>query len=71
MVNNYKQTKEDVLKVYREFLPILTAVKKDKETSYDKSLSQLSKQAINIENDKFLIMVVGEAKSGKSTFINA
>lgn len=71
MVNNYKQTKEDVLKVYKDFLPILKAVKKDRETSYDKSLSQLSKQAINIENDKFLLMIVGEAKSGKSTFINA
>ena len=71
MVNNYKQTKETVLKVYEEFLPIINAIKKDRETSYDKSLSQLAKQATNIENDKFLLMIVGEAKSGKSTFINA
>lgn len=71
MVNNYKQTKEAVLKVYEECLPIINAIKKDREKSYDKSLSQLSKQATNIENDKFLLMIVGEAKSGKSTFINA
>ena len=71
MVNNYKQTKEAVLKAYEDFLPILKKVKNDKETSYDKSLSQLEKQANNIKNDKFLLMIVGEAKSGKSTFINA
>lgn len=71
MVNNYRQRKEDVLKVYQNFLQVLSEVKKDKETSYDKSLSQLAKQATNIENDKFLLMIVGEAKSGKSTFINA
>ena len=71
MINNYKQTKEAVLKVYEDFLPILASVKKDKETSYDKSLVQLEKHADNLKNDKFLLMIVGEAKSGKSTFINA
>lgn len=71
MINNYKQTKETVLKVYEDFLPILASVKKDKETSYDKSLVQLEKHADNLKNDKFLLMIVGEAKSGKSTFINA
>ena len=35
------------------------------------TLVSLAKQAENIEQDKFLLMVVGEAKSGKSTFINA
>lgn len=71
MVSNYKKTKEAVLKSYEDFLPILASVKKDKETSYDKSLIQLEKHAENLKNDKFLLMIVGEAKSGKSTFINA
>lgn len=71
MISNYKQAKEDTLKVYREFLPLVARAKKDKETSYDVSLQSLEKQAKNIEQDKFLLMIVGEAKSGKSTFINA
>ena len=71
MVSNYKQAKEDTLKIYQEFLPLVARAKKDKETSYDSSLQSLKKQAKNIEQDKFLLMIVGEAKSGKSTFINA
>lgn len=71
MITNYKKVKEDVLKVYYDFLPAVSKVKGDKETSYDSSLEFLAKQAENIEQDKFLLMVVGEAKSGKSTFINA
>jgi len=60
-----------VLEVYSEVLPIIKKAKADKETTYDSSLAYLDKQAENIKNDKFLLMVVGEAKSGKSTFINA
>lgn len=71
MITNYKKTKEDVLKAYAAFLPIVEKVKDGKETSYDVSLKSLQKQAENIQQDKFLLMVVGEAKSGKSTFINA
>ena len=71
MISTYKKTKEDVLKIYHDFLPLITCVKGGRETSYDNSLVSLAKQAENIEQDKFLLMVVGEAKSGKSTFINA
>ena len=71
MISNYKQAKEDTLRIYQEFLPLVARAKKDKETSYDSSLQSLKKQAKNIEQDKFLLMIVGEAKSGKSTFINA
>ena len=70
MITNYKKAKEDVLKAYSSFLPIIETVKDGKETSYDASLSSLAKQAENIRQDKFLLMIVGEAKSGKSTFIN-
>lgn len=36
-----------------------------------KSLVALANQATNIREDKFILMIAGEAKSGKSTFINA
>lgn len=71
MITNYKKAKEDVLKAYSSFLPVIEEVKDGKATSYDASLESLAKQAENIKQDKFLLMIVGEAKSGKSTFINA
>lgn len=71
MITNYKKAKEDVLSAYAAFLPIVEAAKAGKATSYDASLESLALQAENIRQDKFLLMIVGEAKSGKSTFINA
>lgn len=71
MITNYKKVKEDVMSAYSSFLPVIEAVKNGKATSYDASLESLAKQAENIKQDKFLLMIVGEAKSGKSTFINA
>lgn len=71
MITNYKRVKERVLEVYSSFLPLVEAAKGGKPTSYDTSLEALAKQAENIKQDKFLLMIVGEAKSGKSTFINA
>lgn len=71
MITNYKKVKEDVLSAYASFLPVIETVKNGKATSYDASLESLKKQAENIKQDKFLLMIVGEAKSGKSTFINA
>lgn len=71
MITNYKNAKEDVLRTYRDFLSIVNEIRQDKQTSYDHSLETLSKQAKSIEMGKFVLMVVGEAKSGKSTFINA
>ena len=54
MITNYKKAKEDVLKAYSSFLPIIETVKDGKETSYDASLSSLAKQAENIRQDKVL-----------------
>ena len=71
MVNNYSKYKEKVLEFYDGFLPLITDVKKDQETSYDNTLHYLEKRVENIRQDKFLLMIAGEAKSGKSTFINA
>lgn len=71
MISNYKKTKDDVIKAYHEFFSLVIRAKNGKATSYDVSIESLKKQAQNIEQDKFLLMIVGEAKSGKSTFINA
>lgn len=71
MITNYNKIKEDVLKAYEDFLPIMKEVKQGKKTTYDSSLDTLESQAQDIKDNKFLLMIVGEAKSGKSTFINA
>lgn len=68
MITNYKQIKEEVLEIYHDFLAVV------KEANFpldNKSITALKNQAKNIRKDKFLLMVAGEAKSGKSTFINA
>ena len=71
MISDYSKYKERVLSAYGKFLPLVEGVKKGKETSYDDALHFLSKRVVNIQQDKFLLMIAGEAKSGKSTFINA
>lgn len=68
MITSYKKAKEDVLKCYSEFLDIISKTDFPKD---DTSLQALKSQAIKIKEDKFCLMIAGEAKSGKSTFINA
>lgn len=68
MITNYKKAKEDALKYYEEFLDIL---KKSGMSEDDTSVKALKAQAGRIKDDKFCLMIAGEAKSGKSTFINA
>ena len=68
MFTNYQQVKNDVLGIYNEFLAIVPKVN---IPLVAKSIEALEQQAINIKRDKFSLMVAGEAKSGKSTFINA
>lgn len=68
MITSYKKAKEDVLRYYDEFYNI---VEKAKITENDTSLKALKLQAEKIKEDKFCLMIAGEAKSGKSTFINA
>ena len=71
MIMNYKKIKADVLKQYDAFLPLVMEIKGDKETTFDTTLKKLQSDAENVKNDIFRLMIVGEAKSGKSTFINA
>lgn len=71
MISDYSKYKERVLSAYEKFLPLVSGVKQEKETSYDDILHFLEKRIVNIQQDRFLLMIAGEAKSGKSTFINA
>lgn len=68
MITSYKKAKEDVLHYYDEFLGV---IKKADISEDDTSLKALKLQAEKIREDKFCLMIAGEAKSGKSTFINA
>lgn len=64
ITKNYKENKNDVLQVYKDFV--------DFNSQFNYSIDQsIENQATKIENEIFNLMVIGEAKSGKSTFINA
>jgi len=68
MITNYEQTKNEVLNMYQEFLDFTVSYGFPQD---DNSMKELARQASNIRKDRFLLMIAGEAKSGKSTFINA
>lgn len=62
--DNYKKSKDLVLSAYDEFCSTSKLL--------GKSVNSAIKEHIeNIKKEKFHLMIVGEAKSGKSTFINA
>lgn len=65
---DYKKAKENALRIYDDFLDI---VKEAGMADDDTSLKALEAQAKKIKEDRFCLMIAGEAKSGKSTFINA
>ena len=68
ITKSYKQYKEEALQYYQE---LLNVVREAEIQDGDTSLEILRRQAKDIEDDKFCLMIAGEAKSGKSTFINA
>ena len=68
MRSNFKEIKEDVLRYYEE---MLATVKNSGFSEDDTTLKGLAAQAEKIKDDRFCLMIAGEAKSGKSTFINA
>ncbi len=79
MLTNYTERKNEVLAEYEQFE---NQTKKLERTLVDAglpsplaqlkaSLDDARRKAENIRLDRFRLMVVGEAKSGKSTFINA
>lgn len=79
MLTNYQQRKNEVLAEYEhfqksidEFTQIVTgAGLPNPITQLQTSLDDAKRKADNIRADRFRLMIAGEAKSGKSTFINA
>ena len=71
MTENYEQVKNSVLDQYDVFLPLVMEIRGEGPATYDSTLNKLRKDIESIRKDVFRLMVVGEAKSGKSTFINA
>ena len=61
---DYKQNKKQVLALYDEYVNASEAAGKKIDDS-------IQEQAERIRNEIFNLMILGEAKSGKSTFINA
>lgn len=61
---DYKKNKEQVLSMYDAYVHMC-------EDSDKKVSESISLQAEKIRNEIFHLLVLGEAKSGKSTFINA
>ncbi|MCM1991319.1 dynamin family protein [Oceanirhabdus seepicola] len=64
ITNDYKKIKQAVLGLYNEFEKVVA--KNNKQVN-----KSIVKQVKDIKNEQFKLMIVGEAKSGKSTFINA
>lgn len=65
----YEQQRNKTLEKYNEFLSVLDQLPQEISARANKVV--LENKYKNIKNNKFTLMVVGEAKSGKSTFINA
>lgn len=64
ITKDYKQNKKEVLKIYDEYLNMCKSTNKEVG-------GNIKEQAEKIRDEIFNLMVLGEAKSGKSTFINA
>ena len=70
--NCYEGKKQKVLELNEKFQEIIEKNDvKEKVTQIQKPINGLNNQIENIKKDKFVLMIAGEAKSGKSTFINA
>ena len=66
--DGYQKLKKEVLGCYDAFSDFFTKAQIPQEGD---SFDELKNQAKKIKADQFKLMVAGEAKSGKSTFINA
>ena len=64
IAKDYRQNKKDVLSLYRAYETFCQKA----GVGVDESMKI---QAQKIKDEEFVLMVLGEAKSGKSTFINA
>ena len=70
--NSYNDKKKKVLELNKKFQEIIEKNDvKEKVKQIQKLINGLNNQIENIKKDKFVLMIAGEAKSGKSTFVNA
>lgn len=70
--NSYNDKKKKVLELNKKFQEIIEKNDvKEKVKQIQKPINGLNNQIENIKKDKFVLMIAGEAKSGKSTFVNA
>jgi len=67
MIDCFNERKEEVLRIYEEYLSF-----REKCSGRDNTDPEtLKNKYTNIKEGKFILIVAGEAKSGKSTFVNA
>ena len=70
--NSYSDKKKKVLELNKKFQEIIEKNNiKEKVKQIQKPVNELNNQIENIKKDKFVLVITGEAKSGKSTFVNA
>jgi GTPase SAR1 family protein len=65
MVDNYNGRRDAILRIYAEYISFKGQYRDNIK------VETLEQRASNIRDGKFFLIVAGEAKSGKSTFINA
>lgn len=79
MLTNYTERKQEVLGEYEQFEKQIKSLEEaliyaglpNPIAQFKTSLEDARRKADNIRADRFRLMIAGEAKSGKSTFINA
>lgn len=79
MVVDYESRKNEVLASYKKVEDLIAELKNyaekinlpDPTTNLESLLTDIRKKAEKVKEDRFNIMIAGESKSGKSTFINA
>lgn len=64
IAKDYNQYKKEVLDLYNDYVKTFESFGKKVDESVSKTADKIKKEVFNL-------MVLGEAKSGKSTFINA
>ena len=70
--NSYNDKKKKVLELNKKFQEIIEKNDvKEKVKQIQKLINGLNNQIENVKKYKFVLMITGEAKSGKSTFVNA
>lgn len=79
MFTDYQKCKEEVIAEYDKFNALVQTVEagisraglQKSQTVFEEVYKRIEKTISDIRADRFRIMIAGEAKSGKSTFINA